>query len=178
MRTQLSHFCEQFVTTVRPVLEPLDRALATLEQESESETPGHGLRSGLTELGTQLRLMSDKVEKQRAYVLIFGPLKSGKSTLMNAIASSYVSEVSSLPAYPSLVFVSHGDKPEFVVTSYDGETKTYKDTTALGKRIDDEHDELALNIRSAENAGEMFDPEHNFPQAIQRIDGKVPAENL
>jgi GTPase SAR1 family protein len=178
MRTQLSHFCEQFVTTVRPVLEPLDRALATLEQESESETPGHGLRSGLTELGTQLRLLSDKVEKQRAYVLIFGPLKSGKSTLMNAIAGSYVSEVSSLPAYPSLVFVSHGDKPEFVVTSYNGETKTYKDTTALGKRIDDEHDELALNIRSAENAGEMFDPEHNFPQAIQRVDVKVPAENL
>ena len=35
------------------------------------------------------------------YVMIFGPLKSGKSTLMNAIAAAYVSEVSSLPAYPS-----------------------------------------------------------------------------
>jgi ribosome biogenesis GTPase A len=38
-------------------------------------------------------------------VLIFGPLKSGKSTLMNAIAAAYVSEVSSLPAYPCLVCV-------------------------------------------------------------------------
>ena len=52
-----------------------------------------------------MQQLSDKVTEQQAYVLIFGPLKSGKSTMMNAIAGSYVSEVSSLPAYPCMVFV-------------------------------------------------------------------------
>ena len=32
-----------------------------------------------------------------------GPLKSGKSTLLNAISGSYVSEVTTLPAYADLV---------------------------------------------------------------------------
>ena len=53
-------------------------------------------------------------------MLLFGPLKSGKSTLMNAIAHEYVSEVSSLPAYPCMVFVSHGATRCFDVTRYSG----------------------------------------------------------
>ena len=91
-----------------------------------------------------MQLLSQKVSEQRAYVLIFGPLKSGKSTLMNSIAGSYVSEVSSLPAYPSLVFVSHGDKPEFLLTDYEGKTETYeRHGQRSAKRIDTAHSQLA-----------------------------------
>ena len=107
MRTQLGTYCEQFDGTLRPVLQDLDVALEALEKASD-QTPSKSLHVPLLELQHQLRALCDKVAEQQAYVLIFGPLKSGKSTLMNAIAASYVSEVSSLPAYPCLVFVRAG----------------------------------------------------------------------
>ena len=79
--------------------------------------------------------LADKVAAQQAYVLIFGPLKSGKSTLMNAIAATYVSEVSSLPAYPCLVFVHNGERREYVVADYSGTTQTFGDSEGLRQRI-------------------------------------------
>ena len=101
------------------------------------------LRGELAGLRHEIEQLCDKVAGQRAYVSIFGPLKSGKSTLMNAIAASYVSEVSSLPAYPCMVFVSHGDKPSHVVTEYGGATETFTDSDALQQRIEKSHQELA-----------------------------------
>ena len=41
------------------------------------------------ELERALEVERQKVAEQQAYVLIFGPLKSGKSTLMNAMAAAY-----------------------------------------------------------------------------------------
>ncbi len=71
-----------------------------------------------------MQALTDKVAEQQAYVLIFGPLKSGKSTLMNALSAAYVSEVTSLPAYPCMVYVTHADTPGYVVTHYDGRKTT------------------------------------------------------
>ena len=74
----------------------------------------------MREVRDQFGVLCSKVESLHAFVLIFGPLKSGKSTLMNALAGAYVSEVSSLPAYPCMVFVSHAERASFRVTRYDG----------------------------------------------------------
>ena len=99
MSTQLSQFCDHFVATVRPLLAPLDRAIAALDatppatSQDASDTPAPTLRNGLADRRQEFQHLCEKVAGQRAFVLIFGPLKSGKSTLMNAIAASYVSEV-------------------------------------------------------------------------------------
>ena len=134
MRTQLGTYCQQFDGTLRPVLQDLDLAIKALASASD-ETPSKSLHVPLLELQHQLRTLCDKVAEQQAYVLIFGPLKSGKSTLMNAIAASYVSEVSSLPAYPCLVFVRSGKKREYVVKLYDGSTRTFTEAAQLHEDI-------------------------------------------
>ena len=177
MRTQLGSYCQQFDGTLRPVLQDLDLAIKALAAASDA-TPSKSLHVPLLELQHQLRALCDKVAEQQAYVLIFGPLKSGKSTLMNAIAASYVSEVSSLPAYPCLVFVRSGKNREYVVKLYDGSTRTFKQAQELHDDIAKAHTELAAAIRSAESRGLDFDPAEHFPRAIRRVDVHVPDSQL
>jgi hypothetical protein len=126
----------------------------------------------------QLRVLADKVAEQQAYVLIFGPLKSGKSTLMNAIGAAYVSEVTALPAYPCMVYVSHAPTREFQVTRYNGDRQSFAAPASMRMQVNRDHAELADRIRSEERRGVDFDPAVHFPEAIRRIDVKVPAEAL
>lgn len=177
MRTQLGTYCQQFDGTLRPVLKDLDLAINALEAASD-DTPSKSLHVPLLELQHQLRALCDKVAEQQAYVLIFGPLKSGKSTLMNAIAASYVSEVSSLPAYPCLVFVRSGTKREYVVKLYNGTTRTFKQADELHDDIAKAHIALADAIRDAEARGLKFDPAEHYPRAIRRVDVHVPDSQL
>lgn len=177
MRTQLGTYCQQFDGTLRPLLEDLSTTLQALEHAAD-DVPGRTLMAPLRELRHQLQTLCDKVAEQQAYVLIFGPLKSGKSTLMNAIAAAYVSEVSSLPAYPCLVFVSAGKQREYAVTAYDGSTRHFQEPRALAQHIDKAHGELATAIRTAEQRGVTFDPQEHFPQAIRRVDVRVPGSEL
>jgi len=177
MRTQLSQFCEHFDRVARPLLEPLSTTVAALAQ-ADAQIPAAGLHTELSELHHQLETLVDKVRDQQAYVLIFGPLKSGKSTLMNAVAGAYVSEVSSLPAYPCLVFVGHGAKREYVVHRYDGSEQTLKDPGNLRRHIADAHADLAGVMRQTEDSGEQFEPREHLPRAIRRVDVEVPAPKL
>ncbi len=177
MRTQLGTYCQQFDGTLRPVLLDLSAATAAIDAAAEG-TPGKALRAPLGDLQHQLSALCDKVSEQQAYVLIFGPLKSGKSTLMNAIAAAYVSEVSSLPAYPCLVFTSAGKRREYVVTTYAGQSRTFVDSKELHRHIDHAHGQLAQAIRTAEQGGSVFDPQEHFPEAIRRVDVKVPDSEL
>ena len=177
MRTQLGTYCQQFDGTMRPVLQDLDAALVALDS-APADFPNKSLHVPLLELHHQLQALCDKVAEQQAYVLIFGPLKSGKSTLMNAIAASYVSEVSSLPAYPCLVFVRAGDRREYVVTCYDGSERRYRDADELHADIAQAHTDLADAIRQAEQRNLTFDPQEHFPRAIRRVDVHVPDSEL
>ncbi|MBL8724258.1 MAG: dynamin family protein [Planctomycetes bacterium] len=177
MRTQLGTYCQQFDGTLRPWLQELATALHRLEH-SAPDHPGRSLRAELTELQHHVQALCDKVAGQQAYVLIFGPLKSGKSTLMNAIAGAYVSEVSSLPAYPCLVFTSAGPARRYRTTDYDGRAVEFADATALHRHIEQAHGELAAAIRQTEQHGQMFDPQEHLPTAIRRVDVEVPASDL
>ncbi|MCP3919713.1 MAG: GTPase domain-containing protein [bacterium] len=177
MRTLLSQFCESFEQVVRPLLDPLNAGAQALS-EASPELPGREVRVQLLDLRHQFEGLVDKVAEQQAYVLIFGPLKSGKSTLMNALAASYVSEVSSLPAYPCMVYVSHGPVREFEVTRYSGKTETFSDPAALHMHIHRAHGELAERIREAEESGYDFDPALHYPESIRTVEVRLPAKDL
>ena len=177
MKTLLSQFCESFDAIVRPLLEPLDGASRAL-LEGSPELPGREIRAELLEVRHQTDVLVQKVAEQQAYVLIFGPLKSGKSTLMNALASTYVSEVSSLPAYPCMVYLSHAEERQFDVTRYNGQKERFTDPSALYTHIGRAHGELAERIRSAEERGETFEPAEHFPAAIRKVDVRIPAGDL
>ncbi|MAW60850.1 MAG: hypothetical protein CMJ94_08455 [Planctomycetes bacterium] len=177
MRTLLSQFCDEFGAVVHPLLDPLAKSsesLASLDPGS----PIRRLLPGLRDRTHQLQSLATKVEEQQAYVLIFGPLKSGKSTLMNAIAASYVSEVTTMPAYPCMVFVQHAKQRLYKLTRYDGQVEELHDAAALRMALNRAHAELVERIRQVEATGADFDPATHFPQAIRRLDVCVPAEAL
>ncbi len=177
MRTLLSRFCEEFEGVARPLLDPLDRAAESLHTASRS-LPARSALPRLRDLHHQLHNLAEKVAGQQAYVLIFGPLKSGKSTLMNAMSSAYVSEVTSLPAYPCMVFVSHAPERRYRVTRYNGETEEFSDLNAMRVLLNRAHAELAERIRKVEREGLSFDPALHFPEAIRRIDLRLDAPEL
>jgi hypothetical protein len=177
MRTRLARFSADFDAVVRPLLAPLQRATSALA-ETSSEIEDTDLLPDLTELHHQLETLVNKVEEQQAYVLIFGPLKSGKSTLMNALSAAYVSEVTSLPAYPCMVYVSYAPQKTFKLTRYDGKVDELSDAGALRLHVQRAHSELAARIREVESEGATFDPSTHLPSAIRRIDVGVPAGEL
>ncbi|MHC4994515.1 MAG: dynamin family protein [Planctomycetota bacterium] len=177
MRTIQKQFCEEFDQAVRPILGPLSQAAESLDS-APSDIPVREVLPRLHDLNHQMQVLIDKVEQQHAYVLIFGPLKSGKSTFMNAMCSAYVSEVTCLPAYPCMVFVSNGDEPSSVVTHYNGSTSTYGNDGSLHQVVEDAHIQLTDTIRRVEAQGERFDPAQHLPQAIRKVDVKLPAGDL
>ena len=177
MKTLLSQFCEEFDGVVRPLLQPLTQAADTLNHVSD-KTGVRSLLPTVLDVRHHLSTLADKVAEQQAYVLIFGPLKSGKSTLMNAISAAYVSEVTALPAYPCMVYVSHAEKVSFTVTRYNGQQEEFGDMASMRTLLEWAHNELADRIREVEARNEVFDPNEHIPQAIRRIDVRLPAEHL
>lgn len=185
MKTLLSQFCDDFSAALAPLLPRLKEFADRIGQErpagAAAARPAPVPREQVAdfrEVSLRLRALADKVAEQQAYVLIFGPLKSGKSTLMNAISGSYVSEVTALPAYPCMVYVRHAPKLEFLVTRYSGETQTFGSSSSMRMQIGRDHGELAERIRAEERSGRDFDPALHFPAAIRRIDVKVSAPDL
>lgn len=177
MQTVLSQFCEEFEGRVRPVLEPLDRFASSLGQ-TQDDTAARSVLPALLSARHRLRALMEKVERQQAYVIIFGPLKSGKSTLMNAMSGAYVSEVTTLPAYPCMVYFSHAEQRELVLTRYDGSTERLTDVADMRAQMNTAHGELSEAIRACESRGEEFDPVVHLPRAVRRVDVRTPAEQL
>lgn len=177
MRTLLSQFCDEFGKVVQPLLGPLRNCADKLSETSEDLAVREALPP-LLDLRHELQQLADKVAEQQAYVLIFGPLKSGKSTLMNAVSSAYVSEVSCLPAYPCMVFVGHAPERKFVLTRYNGQTEEFTDPLTMRMHVGRAHTDLAQKIREVERDGKQFDPPAHYPDAIRRIDVKLPARAL
>lgn len=183
MKTLLSQFCSEFGSAIEPLVAPLRSFCDVLQSAEEGGVIGADAKpyvAGFRDVSHQLTVLADKVAQQQAYVLIFGPLKSGKSTLMNSISASYVSEVTALPAYPCMVYVSHAPQREFVVTRYNGDTNTFTSPASMRMQVSRDHAELADRIRAEEAKGSVqdFDPALHFPEAIRRIDVRVPAEEL
>jgi dynamin family protein len=177
MITALRRFAEGFDVALKPLLGPIDALAKELEGLPEGAPP----RALIAELGAhrqRAELLARKVAQQQAYVVIFGPLKSGKSTLMNGISRAYVSEVTALPAYPCMVFVAHADERQVRVTRYDGTSESFADPAATEAVIADAHAELARALRDADARGEEFEPLRHLPRAIERIDVRMPAPEL
>ncbi len=175
MKSEIHQFC----TVCSESLGTLPEAM--LKAAGQFEHGGSALHESLVtlnDLRARLRSLTDKLESQHAYLLIFGPLKSGKSTLMNAISGAYVSEVTSLPGYPCLVFVQDSNTTRYSATRYNGRETIFSTGLELKALVEDAHTVLAARIRESEERGENFDPGRDFPETIRRVDIKVPVPAL
>jgi hypothetical protein len=178
MQTLLKQFSEEFIVEVQPLIDPVSAISESLAAASGDLAVGV-LLPDLRDLLHHITVLTEKVAQQQAYVLIFGPLKSGKSTFMNGACSSYVSEVSSLPAYPCIVNVSHDTETSCTVTRYDGTSETHdKQSDVVHDVIEQAHSELMSTIRRIEDDGEDFDPVIHMPHAIRKIDVHLPTGDL
>ena len=162
MKSNISEFCSEF----SEALFPLAEALGDTVHATESLAGGSlsGINEGLSNIRHRLESLINKVQGQEAYVLLFGPLKSGKSTLINAISGGYVSEVSSLPAYPCMVYLKYGPEPSYSVIRYSGKSETIESAEALKDLLQKSHRTLSDRIRAMEDFGEDFDPAVDFTQ--------------
>ena len=70
-----------------PILSALDESVFGL-REFPADEAARGVADRLGELRGDVETLRSKVASQHSYVLLFGPLKSGKSTLMNALSGS------------------------------------------------------------------------------------------
>ncbi|MFK5921524.1 MAG: GTPase domain-containing protein [Verrucomicrobiota bacterium] len=177
MRSLLSHFAIEFCNKIDPLCSPLDN-LDKLISDLPKESSLHQVLPDLRDSRHHIQALLEKVKEHQAYVLIFGPLKSGKSTLMNAICASYVSEVTSLPAYPCLVNISYGEKPDYRAVQYDGKTKNFSGQDDLHRTIESAHADLTYKLRDIEGKGEDFDPVVHMPTAFRKIDIKLTTPEL
>ena len=177
MKTEISDFCREYSRVLIPAGAALDVVVDQVQEDSKEDVLRLNL-AGFNEVKHRLKSLIDKVEGQQAYLLIFGPLKSGKSTLMNAVSGAYVSEVTSLPAYPCLVYVRHGLRPSIKLIRYNGRETATEDKNVMEVLIKDSHSNLADRIRRVEEKGREFDPGLDYPEAIRRIDIDIEAEEL
>ena len=177
MRSLLSDFAVEFCNKIAPICSPLDN-LDKLISDLPKESSLHNVLPELRDARHHIQALLEKVKEHQAYVLIFGPLKSGKSTLMNAICASYVSEVTSLPAYPCLVNISYAEKSEYRAVQYDGETKTFSGQDDLHRTIEKAHTDLTYKLREIEGQGLDFDPVVHMPTAFRKIDIKLTTPEL
>lgn len=176
MKTSISEFCIEFSEALFPLAEALGDTVETAD--SLGELPPGGLAEGLTNARHRLEALINKVQGQEAYVLLFGPLKSGKSTLINAISSGYVSEVTSLPAYPCMVYLKYGPRPAYSVVRYSGKREELESAEALHELLAQSHRTLSDRSRAMDDFGEDFDPGVHLPSAIRRVFVELPVENL
>lgn len=177
IRIDLEEFCNQFTAA----LEPFEAALmnGTRSLRKAMDRPSiQPVLSDLQDNQHRLKILLDRARQQNTYLVIFGPLKSGKSTLMNAISGAYVSEVTSLPAYPCLVYVRQGESVGFSTTAFNGDSTEYTSREQLLGTLETAHENLAKRIREADQADQPFNPVTDFDQAIRRIDFTVPAPYL
>ncbi|MFO7725376.1 MAG: dynamin family protein [Oceanipulchritudo sp.] len=177
LHVELKEFCQQFSTSLKPFSRSLDETLQALREVKSDE----GIQPVLDELlenRHRLKILQDKAHQQHAYLVIFGPLKSGKSTLMNAISGSYVSEVTSLPAYPCLVYVHEGDEHRIATTNFNGDEETFSSAKTLNDHVQAAHEALAERIRQADESDASFNPAQDYKEAIRRIDFTLPAPYL
>jgi len=177
IRVELEAFCQKFTTALEPFSEALEQSTGTLREAVDGERL-QAVLGDLQDNRHRLKILLDKARQQNTYLVIFGPLKSGKSTLMNAISGAYVSEVSSLPAYPCLVYVREGEEHGFSTTAFNGDRTDYASRDQLHDSLQSAHENLAKRIREAEASGAAFNPAQDFTEAIRRIDFTMPAPYL
>ena len=175
MKSEIHQFCTVCSQSLGTLPDAILKAAIQFERGGDVL---NGSLVTLNDLRARLRSLTDKLDSQNAYLLIFGPLKSGKSTLMNAISGAYVSEVTSLPGYPCLVFVQDSDTTRYSLTRYNGRETILASGLELKAVVEDAHPVLADRIRTSEERGEAFEPGTNFPEAIRRVDIKVPVPAL
>ena len=178
MKTGISSFCEACSEALAALPAALESAAAELVTRGSEGSLAAPL-AATNDLRARLRSLVDKLASQQAYLLIFGPLKSGKSTLMNAISGALCERGHLAPRLPvPRLRAARGEEAHFRHALQWARIGLRQWRRAQAACIADSHIALAQQIREAEQRQVPFDPTADFPEAIRRIDVKLPVPSL
>jgi hypothetical protein len=178
-QSELALFAQEFERGLAPLAAALrDAARCLRSAGSELPLDPSEFQETCGALEGELAVLLERVAKERASVFVFGPAKSGKSTLLDALAGASVSEVSILPGYPCVARVRHAAREEARLQRFDGGGEELGDLPALRLALQRAHHELAARVREVHCDGEVFDPARHLQRAVRRIERAQPAELL
>jgi len=128
------------------------------------------------EIQNRIAVLRGRLKRPEVRILILGPLKSGKSTLMTVLTSNpRVSQINQLPAYPCVVEVQDVDRDEGAAS---GETSTFycdgrtEATIPLKEGLAKLDALLHEYVRQGKGAKVQYD------RVVQRIDLCLTQEDL
>jgi hypothetical protein len=76
------------------------------------------------------------------------------------------------------VFVSAAATRHYAITHYDGSVEQFDDPATLEQALTKGFEDLAERIRRTEALGKVFDPPQHYPEAVRRVDVRLPAPDL
>ncbi|NOT31416.1 MAG: hypothetical protein HOP15_13295, partial [Planctomycetes bacterium] len=147
-QSELALFAQEFRRVLAPLLVELGRAHECLRSGAGPKDVSLDvaeLRDALASLSGELAELVARVERERATVLVFGPPKSGKSTLLDALAGTRVGEASILPGYPCVLRASHAREESAELQRFDGALESASDPAGLRLVLQRAHSELAAS---------------------------------
>lgn len=179
-RTELSLFGQAFARVLEPLQSELAEGAERLRRQRGGELPfaPGALAASFETSADEMRGLLGRVAAERSRVFVFGPAKSGKSTLLAALAGAYGPEVSLRPGYPCVQRMAHGDEPGAVMVHFDGTTGRVWEPASLRLVLRRAQDDLAQAARRARERKEPFDGPRQARNAVRRIDRRVNADLL
>ena len=177
-RSRYSSFSESLGASLAPLLAPLHDPRNAPQERGAPRAGGEGVSAAVQTLRVELEEALVEASERRPHVLVSGPPKSGKSTLMVALARSYVTKVSGLPSLPSPVRVVHAPSWSLTVVRNDGTSDTFKDPTGARVEVQRAHRIWIDALRHAQERGVEFDAHEFAPRAAQRVELRTPAAAL
>ena len=181
-RTELFHFGEEFERALGPLLVELrgfaERTHALTGGPAPTAPSAEPLIESARSSAAELAGLLERVAAERASVHVFGPPNAGKSTMINALAGTGAAEVSTLPGYPCVVRVAHGERAAATLVRFDGSTVPCPNPGAAHIHLQRAHAELASRVRVVRSDDGVFDPARDLRTAVRRVDLEVHAEAL
>lgn len=180
-QSELALFAQAFRRVLAPLQAELGRAQDCLRSSAGARDlplDADELGENLAALAGELAELAGRVERERAAVFVFGPPKSGKSTLLDALAGARVGETSILPGYPCVLRAGHGRVESAALQHFDGTFEIVSDPGVLRLVLQRAHAELIASVRAARACGEAFDPARHLLSAVRRVECAQPAEPL
>jgi len=177
IRTRLGIFASELDHTVRPLLRSLGMAGEALADVVGGVSP-RDVALGMRHVAERLDGLRRETAERTASIYVAGPAKSGKSTLVNALAGAWVTRASELPTYPAAVRLGYAPAFAMELERHGGSSSRIDDPGEARELLRQALAELAARIATVEEEADAFDPLVHARDAIARIRVQVPAEEL
>lgn len=173
---RIPSFSESLGASLAPLLDSL-RSVERLVEDLDAVSAEHARRV-LVSAREGLESTLETAFRRRPHVLVLGPAKGGKSTLLVAVARAPVTKVSAVSSLPAPVHVVHAPTWSLTLERQDGTRVTTKERPEARLEVQRAHRAWVEGLRAAQRAGRPFDASRDATRAARRVELQAPAPGL